>query len=92
MTPTEQALRNRLTLEQQAQIRHDDRFDRMYRRERYSMLLILAVLVSGAFFLSMDVIASLDEGAKPGKIYAKSEMTKSEVKALNIMPMQGEKQ
>lgn len=74
MTLAQQAARNRANLEQQAQLLHNERFDRMYRAERNWMLLVLAVLVGIAFYLSMGVIAGLDEGAKPGPILSKSEL------------------
>lgn len=91
MTLAQQAARNRANLENQAQLPHDERFDRMYRAERNWMLLVLSILVAIAFSLSMDVIASLDDGAKPGKILAKSEMTQAEVNALHIIGTQAEK-
>jgi len=73
------AQKNRSFLEHQARLPHNKRFD-YPRRDNHTTLLVLAVLISGAFFISLDVICRLDgEGAKPGEILAKSE-----IKPLNI--------
>lgn len=44
--------------------------------------------------LAAGVILALnnkDQGAKPGKILAKSEMTKQEIANLNVLPIKSEK-
>lgn len=85
-------LNNRRNLERTGKLRHDTRFDDMERTARSSVLLLIAILTAGAYALGIDAYYRMKYStAQPGEIKAKSEMTKQEIKQLNIAKAEVEK-
>lgn len=90
MTLLEQAARKRRALEQMAKLKHNTDFDEPEGPK--NGLLILALVSMLAYGIGIDYYYSTKYGtAQPGAILAKSEMTASEIKALNIMPAKSER-
>jgi hypothetical protein len=80
-----QILENRKNLERAGKLPHDTRFDDLERRANQHLLIVAAVLVAAAYAISIDIYYRTKYTvALEGEIKAKSEMTKAEVKALNI--------
>lgn len=93
MTLAEQAARKRRTLEVAGKLKHDQSFDDAVNQERKTGMLILALLVAMAYGVGIDVYyrVKYPAAAHSGEILAKSEMTKSEIKALQIANVPVEK-
>jgi hypothetical protein len=80
-----ETLKNRENLERTGKLRHDSRFDDLERRANQHLLIVAAVLVAMAYAVSIDIYYRTKYmQATEGKILAKSEMSKAEIKALNI--------
>lgn len=86
MTLAEQAARKRRTLEEAGKLSHDESFDNRIKSERKSGMLVLALLVALAYGFAIDVYyrVKYPVAAHSGEILAKSEMSKPDIKALNI--------
>lgn len=69
------------------------RKDQERRRENRIILMICvaAAIASTTLFSVIESAVASETGAKQGPILAKSEMTRAQVKALNIMPTVSEK-
>jgi hypothetical protein len=81
----QETLNNRKNLERTGKLKHDSRFDDLERRANQHLLIVAAVLVAAAYAISIDIYYRTKYTvALEGEIKAKSEMTKAEVKALNI--------
>lgn len=93
MTLAEQAARKRKNLELAGKLKHDPSFDDAVTQERKTGMLILALLAALAYWLAIDVYYRFKYPAEAysGEILAKSEMTKSEIKALQIAKVPVEK-
>ena len=80
-----ETLQNRKNLERTGKLKHDSRFDDLERRANQHILIVVAVLVAMAYAVGVDIYYRTKYmQATEGQILAKSEMTKAEVKALNI--------
>lgn len=78
-------LQNRKNLEQTAKIKHDIRFDDLERRSNQHLLIVVAVVAAVAYAVGIDMYYRTKYTvALEGHIQAKSEMSKAEIKALNI--------
>ena len=87
-----ETLQNRKNLERTGKLKHDSRFDDMEKHARSSILLLIAILTAGAYAVGIDAYYRMKySGAQPGEIKALSEMTKQEIKALNIAKAPTEK-
>lgn len=86
MTLAEQAARKRRTLEMAGKLSHNPVFDDRIKSERKNVMLILSLLVALAYGFAIDVYyrVKYPVAAHSGEILAKSEMTKTEIKALQI--------
>jgi len=85
-------LQNRKNLEESAKIKHDTRFDELEKRSNRHVLAVVAVLVAMAYAAGINIYYRMEYAtAKEGEILAKSEMTKAEIKALNIAKVTPEK-
>jgi hypothetical protein len=81
----QETLKNRENLERSGKLRHDSRFDDLERRANQHLLIVAAILVAMAYAVGIDIYYRTKYTvAMEGEIKAKSEMTKAEVKALNI--------
>ncbi len=88
----QETLKNRKNLERTGKLRHDSRFDDLERRANQHLLIVAAVLVAAAYAVSIDIYYRTKyTAAMAGEIKAKSEMTKAEVKALNIAQVKPER-
>jgi hypothetical protein len=92
MATLAQILENRKNLEKCSKAKHDTRFDDLERRANQHLLIVAAILVAAAYAVSIDIYYRTKYTvALEGEIKAKSEMTKAEVKALNIAQVKPEK-
>ncbi len=76
------ALKNRIALEEKNKLKHDTRFDDRIRRESHTCLLLIAALAAAVYAIGASYYYKTK--AHEGRILAKSEMSKQEVKQLNI--------
>jgi hypothetical protein len=87
-----ETLQNRKNLERTGKLRHDSRFDDLERRANQHILIVVALLTAAAYAVGVDIYyRSKYTVAMEGQILAKSEMSKAEVKALNIAQVKPEK-
>ena len=85
-------LNNRRNLERTGKLRHDKRFDDMEKHARSSILLLIAILTAGAYAVGIDAYYRMKySGAQSSEIKAKSELSKREIKQLNIAQAKPEK-
>ena len=87
-----ETLQNRKNLERTGKLKHDSRFDDLERRANQHLLIVAAILVAMAYAVGIDIYYRTKYTvAMESEIKAKSEMTKAEVKALNIAQVKPEK-
>jgi hypothetical protein len=92
MTLAQIAAERRKELEKCGKLPHDKRFDDRVKRESHNCIILLALLTAGVYVLSIDAYYRFNYApAQSGEIRAKSEMSKAEVKALNIAKAPAEK-
>lgn len=88
----QETLNNRRNLERTGKLKHDSRFDDMEKHARSSILLLIAILTAGAYALGIDAYYRMKYStAQTGEIKAKSELSKREIKQLNIAQAKPEK-
>lgn len=87
----QEALKNRIALEEKNQLKHDTRFDDRVRRESHTCLLLIAVISAALYAVGINYYYKYQTKAHASEILAKSEMTTREVRQLNIAKAPSEK-
>lgn len=85
----QQSLENRKKLEKLGKLPHDTRFDDRVRRESHTCLLLIAALTAAVYAIGASYYYKTQ--AHEDRILAKSEMTKQEVRQLNLAKAPSEK-